>query len=1107
MSDVVNKFKIDYSYPDTDDVEFQKKIYEKKEFYTNKIPDRPNVDKYQDVKEFRDRICSREFSLSEHQNFLSNYINPNTPYRGALIFHGTGTGKSCLAIAAAEKFIDIIIKYNTKIYILVNGPLHRENWYDELMTCTGEKYKVYDDKTTLKSDDYEAHVKKIAFNNIKQYYKIITYRGFYRRVLGEKIIEKQVVGDKLKIVYRKTNEGEYERDTSVDKIYNLNNTLLIVDEAHNLTGNDYGEAVKKIMKESINLKILLLTATPMKNLADDIIELINYIRPPNDPLVRDKIFNNHYNHEMDFKSGGKEYLAKMVSGYVSHLRGADPVTYAKRIDKGELLKKTISTRVTRCIMNQFQENVYMSISKEEHEDTLDRKTSAISNFVIPGLSKDHKELIGYYGNEGLSIVMNQLKLYKPKLNKLIADYLGKTTDDEYIYLSEYNKTITGDILKFPTIKHFSIKFYRAFKKLNRLFAGRKGAKTAFVYSNLVKVGIELFQETLIQNGYLEFQENQKNYQITKNTICYYCGHTYEQHLSELIHRYKKHEDSSTEYETIDIPKHTFYPATFLVITGEKEGESMEIMPQSKKEILNKYYSVIENVEGRYIKLLLGSQKLSEGINTKNTGEVHLLDVHYNLERVDQVIGRAIRWCSHYKQMTEKNPYPFINVYKYVASLKDNTMSSDEDLYFKAERKYLLVKKVERLLKINAIDCPLNRAGNIFIEEVEKHKHCGEKGNEPCPAICDYTNCDFVCADKALNLKYYDKNKSIYKKITKEQLDTTTFTNSLARTEINYAKGKIKELYKLKFVYELKNIIEYVKSSYKGENRELFDEFFVYKALDELLPVNENDFNNFKDTILDKFNRPGYLIFKNKYYIYQPFNQHENVPMYYRTVYDFPSSKKLSLFTYMKKNSKYDIDIKDDIIEEINEYDFESTTEYYENRDENSIVGIIDKGKEEDLFKIRPKRGKILDKTRGFGIPSFKGGVCVYKDKPYITKLIKKLGIDNKSSSRFDLCNSIKDHLLLLEKYNTEKKTYVMIPKNHPIYKFPYNVHERVEYIKDLLNKKSILKLTFITHKEGTTNNVKYKLELTYIRGLDEYEDLIKELGGILDGDKFIFLIE
>jgi hypothetical protein len=42
--------------------------------------------------------------------------------------------------------------------------------------------------------------------------------------------------------------------------------LLIVDEAHNLTGNAYGEAVKLIIKNSTNLKVVLLSATPMKNL-------------------------------------------------------------------------------------------------------------------------------------------------------------------------------------------------------------------------------------------------------------------------------------------------------------------------------------------------------------------------------------------------------------------------------------------------------------------------------------------------------------------------------------------------------------------------------------------------------------------------------------------------------------------------------------------------------------------------------------------------------------------------------------------------------------------------------------------------------------------------
>ena len=57
-----------------------------------------------------------------------------------------------------------------------------------------------------------------------------------------------------------------------------------------LTGNEWGDSLKKIAASSENLKIILLTATPMKNLADDIISLVNFLRPPDDPIVRDKIF-------------------------------------------------------------------------------------------------------------------------------------------------------------------------------------------------------------------------------------------------------------------------------------------------------------------------------------------------------------------------------------------------------------------------------------------------------------------------------------------------------------------------------------------------------------------------------------------------------------------------------------------------------------------------------------------------------------------------------------------------------------------------------------------------------------------------------------------------
>jgi ERCC4-related helicase len=92
----------------------------------------------------------------------------------------------------------------------------------------------------------------------------------------KKLLKKKIGEDnKIKSSFRKNEEGDIEREIVVDRINNMNNAVLIIDEAHNLTGNDYGEALKKIIKESTNLRVILLTATPMKNLADDILSLIH----------------------------------------------------------------------------------------------------------------------------------------------------------------------------------------------------------------------------------------------------------------------------------------------------------------------------------------------------------------------------------------------------------------------------------------------------------------------------------------------------------------------------------------------------------------------------------------------------------------------------------------------------------------------------------------------------------------------------------------------------------------------------------------------------------------------------------------------------------------
>lgn len=1040
-----------------------------------------------------------DLEIDTHHNYVANGI----------IGHNT-----CAAITIAEKFKGLVEKYNTKIYVLTSGPLIKENWKHEILTCTGETYKKYQDGSVYVNEQEKKKIDKNAINLALQYYRFMSYRSFFRKVLGEKILEKVTKGDKVKTAYRKTDEGDYERDIAVDRIYSLDNTLIIVDEAHNLTDNDYGKALKKIIDSSTNLKVLLLTATPMKNKADDIINLMNFIRPKDAPLQRDKIFTSVKNHLMEFKPGGIDYLKNMTRGYVSHLRGADPLTFAERVEKGETPEGLDFIKVTRCKMLPFQRKVY-DITVKNEEDTLDKKSEAVANFVFPGLSEDRKSLQGYHGVGGIMTLRNQLKTYYDTINKKIAKEIleNKGDDTDLIYLADEIK-ITGKILKLENLKHFSIKFYTALKKLNRLVDGKKGAGTAFVYSNLVKVGIEMFQEILIQNGYLEYEDTYSNYIIKPDTICYRCGDTYNTHKTT-----NKYDD------------HTFHPATFITVTGKSE-EGVDAMQEEKQKLITKVFNNIKNKNGKYLKFILGSSVMAEGITLENVREVHILDVHYNLGRVDQAMGRAIRYCKHYNVTNEKNKFPKVDVYKYVVSL-DKGLSTEEELYRKAELKYKLIKKVERVLKTNAVDCPLNKSGNVFPEETVKYKGCGGKDN-PCPAVCDYMNCEFKCEDPNLNKLFYDEKTKTYKSIPKDKLDYTTFTQELARNEINNVKKQIKNLYKTGYVYTLKQIISHIYKSLDYSKRDLFENNFVFKALDELIPISENDFNNFKDTLLDKYNKPGYIIYRNKYYIFQPFDQNENVPMYYRSSFDKELTHKLTLYNYMKNNDiykKYKGSVSKDVpetslLKDFSFYDFESVQDYYDSRKENFIVGIIDKEvsrrkskKAEDLkdvFKIRNKRSKILEKKRGTGIPSLKGAVCsTSKSKDYLLGVAKKIGakVDKKSIVRTDICNTIKERLLYLEKYSTEKNkdklTYVMIPRNHPDYPFPYNLEDRQKYIIDKIKEK--IKFKFDIKKSKKINKKTklpiYNLEIKHSNKFNDFKKVLTKLGGKLVKGTWTFVIE
>ena len=250
-------------------------------------------------------------------------------------------------------------------------------------------------------------------------------------------------------------------------------------------------------------------------------------------------------------------------------------------------------------------------------------------------------------------------------------------------------------------------------------------------------------------------------------------------------------------------------------------------------------------------------------------------------------------------------------------------------------------------------------------------------------------------------------------------------------------------------------------------------------------------------------------------------------MYYRTSYDKYITNNISLYDYLKHSGAFTLFKLDTISEKTTDnitmgYDFDSVMEYYSGRKEFDIVGIIDKEPNkkklksfeelEDVFKIREKRKLGNSKKRGVGIQTLTGSVCVNsQSKGHLKNILKKLHIDVDDLSRSNMCNGIRDKLLELEKYSTDKNkdklTYIIIPFNHPQYQFPYNLEDRTKYIIEKINNviKSELKIN-VTEQIENKKPI-YKISIKQNNVLDEHDDFLKSLNAEKNKSGWIILVK
>jgi hypothetical protein len=82
--------------------------------------------------------AQQELEMYEYQKFVREYVRQASPYRGLLVYHGLGSGKTCSAIAAAEALFSVS---NKRIIVMTPFSL-RDNFIREISFCGFRHFRL-----------------------------------------------------------------------------------------------------------------------------------------------------------------------------------------------------------------------------------------------------------------------------------------------------------------------------------------------------------------------------------------------------------------------------------------------------------------------------------------------------------------------------------------------------------------------------------------------------------------------------------------------------------------------------------------------------------------------------------------------------------------------------------------------------------------------------------------------------------------------------------------------------------------------------------------------------------------------------------------------------
>ena len=772
----IKKYKNKFNhYPDINDYEdyedYLKEISLRKEFCIHHIPKNKNTKN------------KSSFELEPHQLFLKNLLSNNTPYKSLLIFHGVGVGKTCSGVSIAENFKT----NNNKTIILAPEKIQlgwRKNINDPFKgknQCTGDEYNYEEDK-------YEINKEKSANQKINENYEMFGYLSFSNSV-------KNYLNENLKGIPKKEIILKKQREIELIK-EKYSNLVLIIDEVHNIRNNskksDTSLYIEKVIRYSNNLRLILLTANPMFNQPEEIIWILNMllINDKKREIKNDVIFdeNNILTKETE------EFIRENSKGYISYLRGENPITFPYRLYPSENILDNSSKRdlfdediieddkisflkLYESKLKGKQLEIYKKGSLNLKSKKIDEESELIhiSNIVYPNESEKTNDI---YGETGFNNCFKKVK-------------------NQY----EYKKDIP-DFLELNNLNNYSSKIKSIIDSIN------KSDGIVFIYSNWLYSGILPIVLALERNGYQKY-DNKSILNEQKSDPISYDGKRGK----------------------------TQIPAKFMVIAGD----SLKLTSNFKDEL--KIATHEDNKHGELIKVIIGSSVAAEGLDFKNIRNIHLLEPWHNINKLEQVIGRGIRNYSHF--MLEPK-YRNITIYLHSVSYKDKE-SIESYLYRRCEKKAKQIGQIEVILKETAIDKYLFQNANLLDEKnlediVIKPSLRNSEEYTLKPIDLPYSRtCSFL---EDCN---YIKNDS-FKINSKTKHELSTFSIDYSQSLIDIYKNKISDIIIIYYYISLEDLIEILNKDIIN----LIDEL-LYHAIDQMIndkyeiKTNNNMIGYFKTT--------------------------------------------------------------------------------------------------------------------------------------------------------------------------------------------------------------------------------------------------------------------